>query len=168
MSFGSPIAISSRIGTIFLDAVINEDHLFRSRVTENPIESGVSTTDNIIPLPFVLNMTARVSDASLIPLVPSFGSKAIDAFNSLVEMQTNSQLANVTTGVREYVNMAIEEIGVPRQSQDGNSLRFELLLREILIVGQETETNRELISEDVRHTFLAVDNKGTVQKDQVS
>ncbi len=164
MSFGNLFVDLPKIGTIELDVSLNEEHDFDTRVTTNPTEDGVDHADNIILLPFVLSMTARVSDASMIPLVPSFGSKSIDAYNALVEIQLSRELVNIFTGIREYKNMFVKRITVPRSSTDGNSLRFELTIQELLIIGDNSENNRELIAADVIHTALPVNNAGIAQK----
>lgn len=164
MSFGNLFVILSKIGDIELDVVLNEQHDFSTRVTRNPVEDGVEYSDNIVLLPVTISMTARVSDASMIPLLPSFGSKSVDAYNALVEMQTSKILVDVSTGIRLYNNMFVERITVPRQSTDGNSLRFEMTLTELLIIGDKTETNRDKISKDVIHTAFPVNNAGTTQK----
>jgi len=164
MSFGNLFVDLPKVGTIELDASINEEHDFDTRISTNPTEDGVEHADNIILLPVVLSMTARVSDASMIPLVPSFGSKSIDAYNALVELQTSKTLIDVTTGIRTYVNMFVKRIAVPRQSTDGNSLRFEMTFQELLIVGDNSENNRELIAADIIHTALPENNANVVQK----
>lgn len=164
MSFGNLFVVLSSVGDIELDVVLNEEHDFNTRVTRNPVEDGSEFSDNIVILPIILNMTARVSDASMIPLVPSFGSKSIDAYNALAELQSSKELIEVGTGIRTYVNMFIERITVPRQSTDGNSLRFEMTLAELLIAGDNAENNRDLIHEDVQYSALPSANAGTVQK----
>ena len=167
MSFGNLFVVLSSIGDIEVDASLNENHLIPARVTRNPIEDGSMYADNIILDPIVLNITARVSDASMIPLVPSFGSKSLDAYNGLVELQSAKEIIEVVTGIRSYQNMYLERISVPRASTDGNSLRFEMTISEILIVGDNAETNRDLISAEVTHTALPVNMVGTVQKVQL-
>ena len=164
MSFGNLFVVLSSIGDIEMDVVMNEEHDFSTRVTRNPVEDGVEYSDNIVLLPVTISMTARISDASMIPLLPSFGSKSIDAYNALVELQSSKSLVDVSTGVRIFSNMFVERITVPRQSTDGNSLRFEMTLTELLIIGKETETNRDKIAADVIHTALPINNAGTVQK----
>ena len=164
MSFGNLFVVLSSIGDIELDVVLNEEHDFNTRVTRNPVEDGSEFADNIVILPIVLNMTARVSDASMIPLVPSFGSRSIDAYYALVELQSSRELVDIGTGIRTYANMFIERITIPRQSTDGNSLRLSMTLSELIIAGDNAENNRDLISQDVQHSALPSANAGTVQK----
>lgn len=164
MSFGNLFVVLSKIADIELDVVLHDQHDLNTRVTRNPVEDGSEYADNIVLLPIILNMSARVSDASMIPLVPSFGSKSIDAYNALAELQSNKELVTVGTGIRTYENMYVERITVPRSSQDGNSLRFDMTISELLITGSDKPTNRELIHDDVKHTALPSANAGTVQK----
>lgn len=164
MSFNNLFVVLTSIGDIEMDASLNEEHTYPAQVTRNPVEDGSQLADNIVILPIELKLTARVSDASMIPLLPSFGSKSIDAFNALVELQSNKEIIEVATSLRVYQDMFIENITVPRESADGNSLRFEMKISEILIVGREKTTNRDLISAEVLHTALPINNIGTVQK----
>ena len=163
MSFGNLFIVLASIGDIEMDASLNENHTFPAQVTRNPVEDGSQYADNIVLLPVTLSMTCRVSDASMIPLVPSFGSKAIDAYNALVELQASKEITDVVTGIRLYKNMFLENISVPRVSSDGNSIRFEIKLSELLIQGGESFTNRELISQDVASTALPISDSGTAQ-----
>ena len=163
MSFGNLFVVLSSIGDIEMDASLNEDHTFPAQITRNQVEDGSQYSDNIVILPIILNLTARVSDASMIPLVPNFGSKAIDAYNGLIELQSSRSLIEVVTGINVYQNMFLENITVPRASSDGNSLRFELRIAELLITGDNAETNRDLISEEVTNSALPVNSIGTVQ-----
>lgn len=164
MSFGNLFIELPNVGGIELDASISEEHDFDTNITTNPTEEGVEHADNIVLLPIKLSMTARVSDASMIPFVPSFGSKSIDAYNALIELQTSKQLVDITTGIRTYENMYLKRISIPRTLADGNSIRFEMEFQELLIVGDNTENNRELISEDVIHTVFPENNAGVTQK----
>ncbi len=164
MSFGTLFVDLPKVGSIELDVSINEEHDFDTVISTNPTEDGVEHADNVILLPVILSMTARVSDASMVPLVPSFGSKSIDAYNALVEVQTNKRLVQVFTGIRTYENMFIKRITVPRSSSDGNSLRFELSFHELLIIGDNSANNRELIASEIVHTALPVRNSGVTQK----
>lgn len=164
MSFGNLFVDLPKIGTIEMNVSLNEEHDFNTRISTNPTEDGVEHADNIILLPVILSMTARVSDASMIPLLPTFGSKSIDAYNALVELQHSKKLVTVETGIRAYTNMFIKRISIPRTSQDGNSLRFELEFWELLIVGDNTENNRENIAADVIHTSLPENNSGMTKK----
>lgn len=164
MSFGNLFIDLPSIGTIEMDVSLNEEHVFPAQITRNPVENGSQYADNIIIEPITLSMTARVSDASMIPLVPTFGSKAIDAYTALIELQSSREIISVVTGINVYQNMFLEKITVPRQSADGNSLRFELVISELLIVGEDSVNNRDLITQDVQHTALPENDAGTVQK----
>ena len=164
MSFGNLFVDLPKIGSIEMDASINEEHDYDTLVSTNPTEDGVEHADNIVLLPVKLSMTARVSDASMIPLVPSFGSKSIDAYNALVELQQSKKLVSVDTGIHAYVNMFVKRISIPRTSSDGNSIRFELEMWELLIVGDNSENNREKIAAEVIHTALPENNSGVTRK----
>jgi hypothetical protein len=60
--------------------------------------------------------------------------------------------------------MLIKRISFPRTGSDGNSIRFTINLKELLVVGDDAATNRDLIEEDVQHTALPISNNGEVAK----
>ena len=53
------------IGNFILDLVVSEDHTFESDVTDFPVESGGSFTDNIRPKPMVLSVEGMVTNTPI-------------------------------------------------------------------------------------------------------
>lgn len=165
-NFGEPFIVKTQIASIEMDASINEDHRLDTIVTRNPVEDGSVYSDNIVLLPIILELTCRVSDASLsyfTPAIPGKEGRATQAYYELVKLQNDKKPFRVITGIRDYENMVIENLSVPRSSKDGNSLRFNMILAEIPIVGQKANNNRELIAKEVRHTAPPIKNNGHVQ-----
>lgn len=162
--FGDPYVVLTKLGEITIDVTLNEDHEYDTFVTDNPIEDGTIFSDNVILLPTVLNITGRVTDAAITFLgIPKL-SKAIDAFRELVALQTTKTPISVSTAMHLYENMYMKNIKFLRTSADGQSIRFAAVIREIQIVGNNAETNRERIAKDVQHTALASLDRGFVNK----
>ncbi len=164
---GEPFIVRTKIFDIEMDASLNEDHRFDTIVTRNPVENGSLYTDHVVLLPVILELSCRVSDASLSYFTPAISGKegrSSQAYYKLVELQRDKEPFNVITGINTYENMLIESISVPRNAQDGYSLRFNMVLTEIPIIGADVDSNRDLISKDVIHTALGVVNLGNVQK----
>jgi len=161
---GFATIIVAKIGTVKIDAVLNEVHQFDADITENPVEDGTIFSDNVILQPIRLEMTCRITDASpsLLQLRPA--GTADDAFKALVALQRSRETFDVITGINVYKNMMLQSLSIPRESSDGRSIRFNAVLKEILIVGDEAETNRDRIAKDVQHTALPVSAKGVVAK----
>ena len=161
---GFATIIVAKIGTIEIDAVLNENHQYDADITENPVEDGTIFSDNVVLQPIRLEMTCRVTDASPSLLNLRSPGTADDAFKSLVALQRSREVFDVVTGINVYSNMMLQSLSIPRESSDGRSLRFNAVLKEILIVGDEAETNRDRIAEDVQHSALPVTSKGVVPK----
>lgn len=161
---GFPIVVLSKIGGIELDAVLNELHHYDAEISENPVENGTIFSDNVVLQPIVLEMTGRISDAAGSLLSLRLPGRSVDAFKSLVALQQSREPFEVVTGINVYKNMMFQSLTVPRDRTDGNSIRFTAILREILVVGDEAETNRERIAGNVRHSALAVSAKGVIPK----
>lgn len=163
-AIGEPFVILSKIADIEIDAVLQQDTRFDMRVTRNPVEDGTLYTDHMVTIPVVLQIEGRISDTSLNYLTPVKPGRANDAFNSLVALEVEKQPFTVVLGDDVYENMVFESLSKPRTSADGYSVRFNAVLTELFIVGNESLNNRELIAEDVQHTALDEDNAGFVQK----
>lgn len=161
---GFPTVIRASIGAVELDASLSESHRYEAQITENPVEDGTIFSDHVVLQPIVLEMEGRISDAtqSLLSFRGLGGSA--DAIKALIALQTSREPFSVITGTNVYQNMMFQELVIPREPLDGRSVRITAVLREILIVGDDAETNRERIAEDVRHTAIGSVNKGLVTK----
>lgn len=156
---------NTKIGTVPLDVAISQRHLFPTKITDNPVEDGTVYADHVVLLPTVLEIDGRVTDAS-VSLVDTFTGKfgVQDAYRELIRMQRAKEPFDVVTGLNVYQNMLLQELDIVRSPLDGRSLRFTATLREILIVGKDVPTNRDLVAQDVRHTALPIANNGLVSK----
>lgn len=161
---GFATIIVAKIGAIEIDAVLNENHQFDADITENPVEDGTIFSDNVVLQPIRLEMTCRITDASPSLLLLRSAGTADDAYKSLVTLQRSRETFDVVTGINVYKNMMLQSLSIPREASDGKSLRFNAVLKEILIVGDEAETNRDRIANNVQHTALPVSAKGVVAK----
>jgi len=161
---GFATIIVASIGTVEIDAVLNEVHQFDADITENPVEDGTIYSDNVVLQPIRVEMTCRVTDASSSLLKLRSAGTADDAYKALVKLQRSRETFDVITGINVYTNMMLQSVSFPRESSDGRSIRFNAVLKEILIVGDEAETNRDRIASDVQHTALPISAKGVVSK----
>jgi hypothetical protein len=163
-AFGFPIFFLAKIGPIEIDASLSENHDFDSAITESPIEDGTPVSDNQVLLPVVLDMECRVSDATTTLRRFNFPGRSTEVYKELVNLQARKEKMAIATGLNVYQNMLIKRISVPRTGRDGNSIRFTINAKEILVVGDDAATNRDLIAEDIRHSALSIFNNGEVAK----
>lgn len=161
---GFPTIIRASIGAVEIDASLSEVHRFMADITENPVEDGTVFSDHVVLQPVVLEMEGRISDATQSLLSFRGPGNSADAFKALVTLQKSRETFTVITGINVYENMLFEDLSVPREALDGRSIRFTAILREILIVGEDAETNRDRIADGVKHTALPSVAKGIVTK----
>jgi hypothetical protein len=97
------------------------------------------------------NSTATVADdsrkarasASAQVLIGSGRNRAREAYEKLIAAKLARDLITVSTGMREYFDMLIERIAVPRAVADGNAVRFQVDLRRLLIAESDTVKSPE-------------------------
>jgi len=161
---GFPEITYAKIGTVEIDVALSEDHRYRADITDNPVEDGTIFSDNVVLQPIVIEFEGRISDASQSILILREPGTSIDAFKSLVLLQKKRETFEVKTGIAVYKNMMFEELTPHRAAGDGRSIRFSATLREILVVGDDAETNRDRIADSVKHSALPTNSKGMVTK----
>lgn len=61
-----------------------------------------------------------------------------DVYDYLMELRNNRQPITVVTGLKEYSNMIITSISIPRTAQTGQILRFTVVMRQVKIVQTVT------------------------------
>lgn len=161
---GFPKIEYAKIGTVEFDVSLSEDHIFRANITENPVEDGSIFSDNVVLQPVILQFEGRICDASQYLLELRGPGSSADGFKALVALQRKRETFDVKTGIAVYKNMMFKELSVPRVSTDGRSIRFNAILQEILVVGEDAETNRDRIADDVKNTALGSSSKGVTNK----
>jgi len=133
-----------RVGSILLDARIDENHNFTNEVTSMPVEDGFDITDNIKEKPFQLSMTGFVSDSPIggseIRLGAGDTPYSDEAYDLLLKMFEDKQLVSVQTSLVRYDNMAITSCNIPRDKDTGESITFSMNLQQVRIVENEFTT----------------------------
>lgn len=185
------------IGTLQLDATINETHTINNQITTYPIEEGSNISDHIRQLPDEITMSCFVTNSPINILQESnarivkdatgkfsvkdlersiVSNRVISAFEQLLAMsgrkidgENIDPNGNITvvTGLRVYRNMAIVTISVPRNATTGDSLRFDITLRQIETISSETIILPDAKPE-VKDTTSSTNKKGNVNTKQAS
>ncbi len=89
-------------------------------------------------------------------------------FKLLVALQVARETITIVTGLQTYENMVIESLSAPRAGQDGKSIRFNAVFKEILVAGDTSFTNRRRVVEELWGSALTPRQLGIVQKAQAS
>lgn len=89
-------------------------------------------------------------------------------FKLLVALQVARDTIKIVTGLQTYENMVVESLSAPRSSQDGKSIRFTATFKEILVAGDNTESNRERVVDGLWDSALSPRQIGIIQKAQAT
>lgn len=151
----------AQIDSIELDAAISENHTGNVEVTEHPVESGFNITDHARPSAETLQIEGFISNTP-IPFggdsdthtssytdasgrVFEWQSKSQGdadragiAYSALLDLKNTGALIAVVTSLREYDDMVITALSVPRDAQTGNGLRFSMSLKQVRLVDAQT------------------------------
>lgn len=121
---------------VAFDAIIREEHSRDAIITDNPVENGSEVTDHMQILPSKLVLEIGVSD--LIQAgerSPSgAGTKSASTWENLEKLQDSREPFNVSTGLKLYKNMQIENMVTSRDRNTGKALPATLTLKELIII----------------------------------
>lgn len=121
----------SSIGTLPLDALVNETTQLNSRTTSFAVEDGPPVTDHVGQEPEQLTLTGWVTAAD-ISLLGGFRSaalgagrsKLIGAKDALRKIHADRLPITITTGMDVYVDFVMESCSIGRTNTAGD--RYEL------------------------------------------
>lgn len=125
------------IGLVRLDLAASESHQFESSVTRYPVEDGSPMTDHIQNQPDVLSMEGFVTDSPLQTLVESGARNGQTAFEALEQIHRSREPVRVFTSLKEYEDMALTSLVVPKTRTTGEALRFTASFLKIRKVSSE-------------------------------
>jgi hypothetical protein len=125
------------IDGFFIDCLLSDNHVFDADVTEFPVESGSTISDNIRNKPLVVTMECLISNAPLGQLV-SLRDKVSDptdsAYDVLLKIRNDRRPVTIGTSLRHYDNMALQSLSIPRESGRGDELKFTAVFKQIEFV----------------------------------
>jgi len=131
-----------QIATIEVDVAITESHETDCDVTENPVEDGANITDHVQVKPAKLTIEGLVSDTP-IKFLQGLRSLFDDnrsrkTYEELLAIQQAREPISVITGLKQYENMILKTLTIPRSVDTGRALRFSALFQEVRIVESRT------------------------------
>lgn len=109
-----------------LDGFYSEEHRIRVRTTEYPVESGADLTDHVVREPYHLKLKGAAT-------VYQHGASAgLNAWNEILVYIAERRPIAVVTRLGTYHNMIIVDVKTGVTADTGDSLDFEMELKEIL------------------------------------
>lgn len=126
-------AVLALIGDIVVDCVLSESHSYESEVTEDPVESGGTISDNVRNNPIEVTMECLVTNAPLDGPPADGSSPSFTTLARLLKIRADREPIPISTSLRTYENMVMRSLVVTRNTED--ALRFTAVFRELEIVS---------------------------------
>lgn len=128
---------------IQIECLTDENHSSRATLSSNPIANGANIADNCHREPIELSLTMVVSRVPIETYEDtthgeSGTNRPAQFYNALVKIQDDKRLIEVQTTLMLYRNMYPTYISAPVTSDDGNSITFNIDLKEANIVETQT------------------------------
>lgn len=125
------------IDGFFIDCLLSDSHTFDSEVTDFPVESGATISDNIRNKPLIVTMECLISNTPLGQLVQlrNKDSTPVDsAYDKLLKIRADRKPVKIFTSLRTYTNMALQSLTIPRESGCGDELKFTATFKQVELV----------------------------------
>lgn len=133
------------IDEYLMDVVLDEVHTYDSIISDYPVESGSTISDNIRIMPISVSMDCLVSNTPIGFIANERDNDDDDnppksAYEVLTAIRDDKRLVTIKTSLRPYVNMWLKTLTVPRATGRGDELRFTALFAEVQFVVNERTT----------------------------
>lgn len=135
---------STNQGNYIFDAYFNITHESTLAITEHPIQTGANVSDHAFMQPNILTFEVGMSDIMTDILDSKFesfsdnGTRSVNAYKKLRELQANRIPINVVTRLWSYNNMLIETISADDSSSTSYGLKATVTLKEIFVANVTT------------------------------
>jgi hypothetical protein len=126
---------SFEVNWIFaFDCVVEEKHDETNTITEFPIETGAVTSDHIRSNPVRVQLKGIVAETAVFDesIFPNNNARRVkDAYDALIQMKRSGDVFDLQTSLQTYSSMAIEAVGISRNSSTGKVLDATVTLKQI-------------------------------------
>ena len=127
--------LSWNIEGFYFDAWLRMNQNTAITITQHPVENGASITDHSYRNPNRFSFDVGMTDVVTSPMFPGSGTRSVNAYNALVELQQTRRLLTLGTKYQSnYTNILIESIDVSDDYRTVNALRATINLVEVIIV----------------------------------
>lgn len=127
-------------GCVELDASIDEQHSSANDITQYPVEKGVDISDHVKRLPDQLTIRGMVTDTPIkIGGVNIAANRSIETYQDVIQILDDAETITIVTTLKQYENMVLKTVDVPRNARLGHAVEMSLTFREIQ-TAEVTET----------------------------
>lgn len=144
-------AIQNRL---VLDVTLREEHLLEAEVTDYPVESGGSFSDNIRPKPDVVVLEGIISNSPLLPMAnlpertkfkndDGTYAMTVAAEYFLRKIHRDRDVVSLITSIGGYGDMAMTQLQIDVTKEVGDGLKFTARFQQInTVTNARTEVKR--------------------------
>jgi hypothetical protein len=127
------------IGDIYFTGHESEEAVFSTTVTDNPVEYGANTVDNIFINPILLTFNAFVSELPAYTFTPQGLFNAFketsDAIDVLYQLMVSRQVVDVKCNIGFFPGMAITEIRPISNNDNLTTIPMQISLKQIVFTN---------------------------------
>lgn len=160
--FWPTLTSPSKIDSIELDILVEQEHKLESEVTEHPVEDGFPVHDHVIRKPIKLSMVVGITQ-SPVTWLDKLGQKEDKVVKALAEFKRiykEAQPITIVTPTDVYENMVMTSAAFPRTVENKNLIRIPCEFTQIRKVAvKTTDIPENLVSSDT------ADSAGKTEKD---
>lgn len=130
----------TKIGTIEVDILVEQEHKLESEVMEHPVEDGFPVADHVVRKPIRVSMVVGVT-ASPVTWLDKLGSesdKVDNAISAFEQIYKNAQPITIVTPTNIWKNMVMTSAAIPRSLENGNLIRIPCEFVQIRTVSVKT------------------------------
>ncbi len=128
------------IAGIEFDALIDETKTLSADIPAYPTEEGFEVNDTIILKPIELSMTLFLTNTPVTWKSKGGPSHVQDILKQLEDLYFEHKPVTVSTSERDYVNMGITGISIPKTIETGTSREITIDFQEIRTTESKTVT----------------------------
>jgi hypothetical protein len=180
------------INNYLIDVSLSENHTFDAEVTDYPVESGGSISDNIRPKPITVSMEGIVSNTPIGEIVTQRAAQAIakpDSSQSLAPFRISPtgepsvvpaghayaflyilwksrEPVTIRTSLDTFERMALTSLSIPRDAATGDALHFTAQFQQIQVVTNERIRKRTSLRSGTTGKKKDFGNKTSVIREQ--
>lgn len=126
------------IDSLLVDVTLTENHVWENEVTQYPVESGSTMSDQIRPKQCKVTLEGLVSNTPLTEMRAKrkeFSAAAAQyAYGALLAIWNRREPVTIRSSLGTFKNMALENLSFPRSSTDGEALKFSAAFVQIVTV----------------------------------
>ena len=132
------------------DGAIRAEHQQRLTITQLPVQTQASVSDNAYLVPAIVTVEIAMSDAMQSYTVGQFSgstSRSVSAYQTLLSLQNGMTFLQLATRLNMYTNMLIADIAADDTRETEYGLKAIVTFQQVLTAGVEI-SNSAFIADD--------------------